>query len=76
MEVEGSCCGEKAGKKLRGTPPKTNEFVPYKGTNFQVGNTSSNHGFSGDMLVFRGVKVAEATLVAVKNPGSLGQEAQ
>ena len=36
------------------TPQKTN-MSPKKGT-ILVGNTSSNHGFSGDMLVFRGVK--------------------
>ena len=35
------------------TPPKTN-MSPKKGP-FSIGNTSSNHWFSGDMLVFRGV---------------------
>ena len=34
------------------TPPKTN-MEPKKGT-ISIGNTSSNHHFSGDMLVFRG----------------------
>ena len=35
------------------TSPKTN-MSPEKGT-ISVGNTSSNHRFSGNMLVFRGV---------------------
>ena len=35
------------------TPPKTN-MSPKKGT-ISIGNTSSNHWFLGDMLVFQGV---------------------
>ena len=38
---------------LNYTPLKIN-MSPKKGT-FSIGNTSSNHHFSGDMLVFRGV---------------------
>ena len=39
-------------KKKRYTPE--NYHVPKKET-ISIGNTSSNHHFSGDMLVFRGV---------------------
>ena len=35
-------------------PPKTNACPLFKGT-ISIGNTSSNHWFSGDMLVFQGV---------------------
>ena len=39
------------GANKKGTPLKIN-MSPKKGP---IGNTSSNHHFSGDMLVFRGV---------------------
>ena len=41
------------------TPPKTN-MSPQKGT-ISIGNTSSNHWFSGDMFVFRGVSFHRLT---------------
>ena len=40
-------------RKKKDTPPKTN-MSPYRGT-ISIGNTSSNHWFLGDMLVFQGV---------------------
>ena len=35
--------------------PENERIRPLKSDHFYVGNTSSNHRFSGDMLVFRGV---------------------
>ena len=39
-----------------GLHPRKRTNVPQKGT-ISIGNTSSNHWFSGDMLVFRGVNL-------------------
>ena len=44
------------------TPPKTNER-PLKKGQFPVRNTSCNHWFSGDMLVFRGVPLRYSTIL-------------
>ena len=47
-------------KAVSSTPPKTN-MSPWKGT-ISIGNTSSNHRFSGDMLVIRRVFLATSHL--------------
>ena len=54
LDIRKSNCAGFFQRFSTGTGKLTN--VPYKGT-IAIGNTSSNHHFSGNMLVFRGVKV-------------------
>ena len=49
---------------LKGTPPKTNHGYPKKGRYISIGNTSSNHWFSGDIrLLSRGYAIVSSQQV-------------